>query len=110
MQIKDKRVIVTGAAGGLGMTISRELLRNGASVSTCHLDNHRETFSESDMFVRFSQVRREPSSLTILYNNRFKSSRYEKKRKKTKTKTLAVQFTRFTILSCGLSFFSKTLQ
>ncbi|XP_033194339.2 uncharacterized protein LOC117158996 [Bombus vancouverensis nearcticus] len=32
MQIKDKRVIVTGAAGGLGMTISRELLRNGASV------------------------------------------------------------------------------
>lgn len=51
MQIKDKRVIVTGAAGGLGMTISRELLRNGASVSTCHLDNHRETFSESDMFV-----------------------------------------------------------
>lgn len=40
MQIKDKRVIVTGAAGGLGMTISRELLRNGASVSTCQLDNH----------------------------------------------------------------------
>ena len=33
MQIKDKRVIVTGAAGGLGMNISRELLRNGASVS-----------------------------------------------------------------------------
>ncbi|KAK1126705.1 hypothetical protein K0M31_004329 [Melipona bicolor] len=32
MQIKDKRVIVTGAAGGLGMNVSRELLRNGASV------------------------------------------------------------------------------
>ncbi|XP_043523382.1 uncharacterized protein LOC122535699 [Frieseomelitta varia] len=32
MQIKDKRVIVTGAAGGLGMNISRELLRNGASI------------------------------------------------------------------------------
>lgn len=79
MQIKDKRVIVTGAAGGLGMTISRELLRNGASVSTCHLDNHWETFCESDVFVWFSQVWREPSSLRILYDNRFKSSWYKKK-------------------------------
>lgn len=33
MQIKDKRVIMTGVASGLGLTISRELLRNGASVS-----------------------------------------------------------------------------
>lgn len=32
MQIKDKRVIVTGAASDLGLTFSRELLRNGASV------------------------------------------------------------------------------
>lgn len=32
MQIKDKRVIVTGAANDLGLTFSRELLRNGASV------------------------------------------------------------------------------
>ncbi|XP_076547062.1 uncharacterized protein LOC117607060 [Osmia lignaria lignaria] len=32
MQIKDKRAIVTGAASGLGLTISRELLRNGAST------------------------------------------------------------------------------
>ena len=32
MQIKDKRAIVTGAASGLGLTISRELLRNGVSV------------------------------------------------------------------------------
>ncbi|KAL6267507.1 hypothetical protein P5V15_000581 [Pogonomyrmex californicus] len=30
MQIKDKRVIVTGAASGLGLAFSRELLRNGA--------------------------------------------------------------------------------
>ncbi|CAL1676226.1 unnamed protein product [Lasius platythorax] len=32
MQIKDKRVIVTGAANDLGLTFSRELLRNGASI------------------------------------------------------------------------------
>lgn len=32
MQIKDKRVIVTGAASDLGLTFSRELLRNGALV------------------------------------------------------------------------------
>ncbi|XP_026299150.1 uncharacterized protein LOC724838 [Apis mellifera] len=32
MQIKDKRVIITGVASGLGLTISRELLRNGASI------------------------------------------------------------------------------
>lgn len=32
MQIKDKRVIVTGAASDLGLTFSRELLRNGASI------------------------------------------------------------------------------
>lgn len=32
MQIKDKRAIVTGAASGLGLTICRELLRNGVSV------------------------------------------------------------------------------
>lgn len=32
MQIKDKRVIVTGAASGLGLAFSRELLRNGASM------------------------------------------------------------------------------
>ncbi|XP_076752915.1 15-hydroxyprostaglandin dehydrogenase [NAD(+)] [Xylocopa sonorina] len=32
MQIKDKRAIVTGAASGLGFNISRELLRNGASM------------------------------------------------------------------------------
>jgi NAD(P)-dependent dehydrogenase (short-subunit alcohol dehydrogenase family) len=32
MQIKDKRVIVTGAASGLGLAFSKELLRNGASV------------------------------------------------------------------------------
>ncbi|KAL0107566.1 hypothetical protein PUN28_014704 [Cardiocondyla obscurior] len=30
MQIKDKRVIVTGAASGAGLAFSRELLRNGA--------------------------------------------------------------------------------
>ncbi|TGZ49122.1 15-hydroxyprostaglandin dehydrogenase [NAD(+)]-like [Temnothorax longispinosus] len=30
MQIKDKRVIVTGAASGVGLAFSRELLRNGA--------------------------------------------------------------------------------
>lgn len=35
MQIKDKRVIVTGAASDLGLAFSRELLRNGASV--CYL-------------------------------------------------------------------------
>lgn len=32
MQIKDKRAIVTGAASWLGFNVSRELLRNGASV------------------------------------------------------------------------------
>lgn len=32
MQIKDKRAIVTGAASGLGLTICRELLRNGVSM------------------------------------------------------------------------------
>lgn len=32
MQIKDKRVIMTGVTSGLGLTISRELLRNGASI------------------------------------------------------------------------------
>lgn len=32
MQIKDKRVIVTGAANDVGLTFSRELLRNGALV------------------------------------------------------------------------------
>ncbi|XP_029175316.1 peroxisomal hydratase-dehydrogenase-epimerase-like [Nylanderia fulva] len=32
MQIKDKRVIMTGAATDLGLTFSRELLRNGASI------------------------------------------------------------------------------
>ncbi|KAH0946947.1 hypothetical protein HN011_001227 [Eciton burchellii] len=32
MQIKDKRVIVTGAASGLGLAFSKELLRNGASM------------------------------------------------------------------------------
>nr|XP_031831101.1 peroxisomal hydratase-dehydrogenase-epimerase-like [Nomia melanderi] len=32
MQIKDKRAIVTGAASDLGLTISRELLRNGVSI------------------------------------------------------------------------------
>ncbi|XP_043260420.1 15-hydroxyprostaglandin dehydrogenase [NAD(+)]-like [Colletes gigas] len=32
MQIKDKRAIVTGAASGLGLTISRELLRNGVAM------------------------------------------------------------------------------
>lgn len=32
MQIKDKRVIVIGAASDLGLTFSRELLRNGASI------------------------------------------------------------------------------
>ncbi|XP_076634792.1 uncharacterized protein LOC143348457 [Colletes latitarsis] len=32
MQIKDKRAIVTGAASDLGLTISRELLRNGVSM------------------------------------------------------------------------------
>lgn len=32
MQIKDKRVIVTGAASDLGFAFCRELLRNGASV------------------------------------------------------------------------------
>ncbi|XP_012284689.1 15-hydroxyprostaglandin dehydrogenase [NAD(+)] [Orussus abietinus] len=30
MQIKDKRAIITGAASGLGLAFSRELLRNGA--------------------------------------------------------------------------------
>lgn len=35
MQIKDKRVIMTGAASGIGLTFSRELLRNGALV--CNL-------------------------------------------------------------------------
>lgn len=32
MQIKDKRALVTGAASGLGLTICRELLRNGAAI------------------------------------------------------------------------------
>ena len=32
MQIKDKRAIVTGAASGLGLAFSRELLRNGVAV------------------------------------------------------------------------------
>ncbi|XP_053980187.1 uncharacterized protein LOC128877157 [Hylaeus volcanicus] len=32
MQIKDKRAVVTGAASDLGLSISRELLRNGASM------------------------------------------------------------------------------
>lgn len=32
MQIKDKRVIVTGAANDLGLTFSKELLRNGSSI------------------------------------------------------------------------------
>ncbi|EZA58570.1 hypothetical protein DMN91_008948 [Ooceraea biroi] len=32
MQIKDKRVIVIGAASSLGLAFSRELLRNGASM------------------------------------------------------------------------------
>lgn len=32
MQIKDKRAVVTGAARGLGLVFSRELLRNGAAV------------------------------------------------------------------------------
>lgn len=32
MQIKDKRVIVTGAASDLGFAFCRELLRNGASI------------------------------------------------------------------------------
>ncbi|KAL6444257.1 hypothetical protein ACFW04_001872 [Cataglyphis niger] len=32
MQIKDKRVIVTGAANDLGLAFSRELLRNGALI------------------------------------------------------------------------------
>ncbi|XP_012231518.1 uncharacterized protein [Linepithema humile] len=32
MQIKEKRVIVTGAASDLGLAFSRELLRNGAST------------------------------------------------------------------------------
>lgn len=35
MQIKDKRVIMTGAASGAGLAFSRELLRNGALV--CNL-------------------------------------------------------------------------
>lgn len=32
MQIKDKKAIVTGAASGLGLAFSRELLRNGTAV------------------------------------------------------------------------------
>lgn len=32
MQIKDKRVAVTGAASEVGLAFSRELLRNGALV------------------------------------------------------------------------------
>jgi len=32
MQIKDKRVVVTGAASDVGLAFSRELLRNGALV------------------------------------------------------------------------------
>lgn len=32
MQIKDKRIIVSGAASRLGLAFSRELLRNGASM------------------------------------------------------------------------------
>ncbi|KYQ54299.1 15-hydroxyprostaglandin dehydrogenase [NAD+] [Trachymyrmex zeteki] len=32
MQIKDKRVIVTGAASDVGLAFSKELLRNGASM------------------------------------------------------------------------------
>lgn len=106
MQIKDKRVIVTGAAGGLGMTISRELLRNGASVSTfvifliieklservtCSFDFHK--YEENQVFSEFSMII--DSKVVDI---------------KKKTKTLAIQFTRFTILSYGLSFFSKTLQ
>lgn len=34
MQIKDKKAIVTGGASSLGLAFSRELLRNGAAVST----------------------------------------------------------------------------
>jgi len=35
MQIKDKKVILTGAASGAGLAFSRELLRNGTLV--CNL-------------------------------------------------------------------------
>lgn len=34
MQIKDKRVVVTGAASDVGLAFSKELLRNGALVSS----------------------------------------------------------------------------
>jgi len=37
MQIKDKRVVVTGAASNVGLAFSRELLRNGALV--CNNNN-----------------------------------------------------------------------
>ncbi|XP_066583832.1 uncharacterized protein [Prorops nasuta] len=38
MQIKDKRAIVTGAANGLGLAFTKELLRNGAAA-VAMLDN-----------------------------------------------------------------------
>lgn len=58
MQIKDKRAIVTGAASDLGVTISRELLRNGvAAVALIDIRESRGIQATDSLNAEFGRNR-----------------------------------------------------
>ncbi|WP_296970437.1 SDR family oxidoreductase [Tepidanaerobacter sp. EBM-38] len=53
LQLKDKTVIVTGGASGLGKVISQEFLNHGANVVVCDLKSEAAEFETSEGKVMY---------------------------------------------------------
>lgn len=53
LQLKDKTVIVTGGASGLGKVISQEFLNHGANVVVCDLNSEAPDFTTSEGKVMY---------------------------------------------------------